>query len=117
MKRLNNRRRSITDEYIWNSTRVHMTAGMDNKNRVREVFLTGSKEHSTTGRMLDASAQAISIMLVSRKIETLKKAFPYTTEPMPCGNINLNDEAVITVTINKLAELQESIRRGGIKIC
>lgn len=94
-----------------------MTAGMDGRNRVREVFLTGSKEHTTTGRMLDASAQAISIMLVSRKIETLKKAFPYTTERMPCGNINLDDEAVITVTINKLAELQKNIKLGEIKIC
>ncbi len=116
MDKLNNRRPNILEEFRFNGTRIFMTAGFDPENRLREVFLKGSKDHTGLGKLFDDTGLIISLLLRHTPIQRIRDYYPYTTEPMVCGNIDLNKESIITVTINKLYELQQKIQRGEISI-
>lgn len=116
MNKLNNRRPNILEEFRFNGTRIFMTAGFDEEGRLREVFLKGSKDHTGLGKLFDDTGLIISLLLRHTPIERVVTYYPYTTEPMACGNTDLNRESIITVTVNKLHELQQKIRRGEISI-
>lgn len=104
---LSNCRRNITDQFKWKGNTVFMTTGFDSANRVREVFVSGSKSHTDLGKSFMDTGLIISRVLKSCTIQDLVKHFPFESQLNCTGNIDTKDETILTVIIQRLVQIDK----------